>query len=479
MEYPVGMEDYDPAAQTQEQQQPTPSPPEERNPLLWGYLERYPHPNNLVPLSRYELRKPAAVGSTMEDYLAEQQIIVQREIDMMKTLAHPNVCVLYEHFWNAEGSIDLVLEYMSGGDLHDFISKNKGLSERMTKHLMRQLCEALAFVHSKDVAHRDLKPENLLLTTDRPPVLKIADFGLAKVVSPGSRLVSICGTPMYLPPEFARHRIEGTGYGKELDCFSAGGIKFMWRVFPFFWSGAKPGEHRMEHVTLDRELDWQTLEHQKIGIDKEGYPIYLSSPGRRFIRGLMESDPDQRLTMVQALQHEWFRYDQADSYLPPTMSADTCDELTSSFQEVTFHTPKPAAEDAADHASAHNDAVTPASQEAQTSERLKNKGRALEHQHDVLKPTSPEMLQRVQLVFPTPVEECMPVMTAGPSGANKRKYSARTPPPAGDTDTPLKTPLGRTASASPDPEPLTKRGKSVSPDEMDVSPKKSRRRGGR
>ncbi|KAJ7141162.1 kinase-like domain-containing protein [Mycena epipterygia] len=442
-------------------------------------------------------------GQTMTSH----EISVKREIDIMKKLDHPNVCRLRDHFWNADGSIDLVLDYIAGGDLYTFINRYNGLSERMTKHLMRQLCEALAFIHSNNITHRDLKPDarsslfhvsdlakhdpqNILLTTDRPPVLKIADFGLAKMVDYTTRLQSICGTPMYLAPEFVLHMFHQTGYHMHIDCFAAGGISYNCiRAMRAIYSDLPEGPYLLEHVKLDRTIDWASLDHHILSIDQEGYPVYLSSEGRRFIRGLMDIDPKSRMNMSEALEHAWFHFDQADSYIPPPI--DACDELTSSLQDVTMQT-SGAPEDEADsrdvtpNTSRRNATITPAHlfpQEAELAAPglmlLQNKGRALERQRDVLERArqsqqlpSREVIQQAQLAAEADslrgAEVCA---EAGPSGASKRKHSALTPP-AGDTGTARNTPLRN--QASPTPEPLMKKGKNVDPDEMDFSPGKKR-----
>jgi serine/threonine protein kinase len=279
----------------------------------------------------------------------------------------------------------------------------------------------------------------------------------------------------------------------------------------------------MEHVTPDRTIDWHTLEHKVIETDREGYSVYLSSPGiifvyisslrlasschflgRRFIRGLMEEDPIQRFTMAQALEHEWFQFDQADSYTPPPptttdVDADACEALTSSFEEVTMQTMAPVDVE-------RNATIIPAvglsppqpqgSEAAPGLTRLKNKGRALKRageSQQLLEP-SPEMLRNLSVQVaasssagasspssmeastPDSVEACLEA-EAGPSalgGNNKRKYAALTPP------SPLNAPIHSTSSSesSFDLEPAMKKGKSRNPDKMDVSPKKLRRRVG-
>lgn len=111
-------------------------------------------------------------------------------------------------------AVDLVLELVEGGDLLEYIITRNGLAEPDAMHITYQLCTALAvsssvstrsryshilqYIHSRGIAHRDLKPENVLLTKDDPPVVKVADFGLAKVVDSATRLrVSIHSLPCF------------------------------------------------------------------------------------------------------------------------------------------------------------------------------------------------------------------------------------------------------------------------------------------
>lgn len=75
-----------------------------------------------------------------------------------------------------------MLELIEGGDLLDYILKKDGLDEEYARYITYQLCDALAYIHGQGVAHRDLKPENVLLTKDDPPIVKVADFGLAKYI---------------------------------------------------------------------------------------------------------------------------------------------------------------------------------------------------------------------------------------------------------------------------------------------------------
>ncbi|KAJ7680971.1 kinase-like domain-containing protein [Mycena polygramma] len=214
-----------------------------------------------------------------------------REITIMEDLHHPSICQLREVFWNANGSIDLVLELVEGGDLLDFILTNGGLSEAMSKHITFQLCQALAYIHQKGITHRDLKPENVLLTKDNPPIVKVADFGLAKVVSSITMLRTMCGTPSYLAPEVVTQQ-NSSGYDSLVDSWSVGVIEFsmLTNTTPFIESSVADLRARI----ASRNIDWSQLEQ-----------LSLTEEAIDFIRLLLEFSPRERMTMADALQHPW------------------------------------------------------------------------------------------------------------------------------------------------------------------------------
>ncbi|KAJ6594533.1 kinase-like domain-containing protein [Mycena capillaripes] len=223
-----------------------------------------------------------------------------REINIMETLHHPNICQLREVFWNANGSIDLVLELIEGGDLLDYILQHNGLSESSSKHITYELCQALAYIHDKGITHRDLKPENVLLTKDNPPRVKVADFGLAKIVDSMTMLKTMCGTPSYLAPEVVTQQ-NSSGYDSLVDSWSVGVILFsmLTNTTPFIESSVADLRTRI----ASRDIDWAQLE--TLGLTEEAVD---------FIRLLLEYDPRNRMTLRDALQHPWLlSYQSADS----------------------------------------------------------------------------------------------------------------------------------------------------------------------
>ncbi|KAJ7681970.1 hypothetical protein DFH06DRAFT_1075569 [Mycena polygramma] len=219
------------------------------------------------------------------------QLNQSRELTLMKDLHHPSICQLREVFWNANGSIDLVLELVEGGDLLDLILIKGGLSEAMSKHITYQLCQALAYIHQKGITHRDLKPENVLLTKDNPPIVKVADFGLAKVVSSLTMLRTMCGTPSYLAPEVVTQQ-NSSGYDSLVDSWSVGVIEFsmLTNTTPFIESSVTDLRAR----TASRDIDWSQLEE-----------LYLTEEAIDFVRLLLDFNPRERMTMADALQHRW------------------------------------------------------------------------------------------------------------------------------------------------------------------------------
>ncbi|KAK0448648.1 kinase-like domain-containing protein [Armillaria borealis] len=233
------------------------------------------------------IREKRPQGSTS---VTTTQTQLNREINIMASLSHPNICAMKGVYYHQDGSINLVLELVEGGDLLDYITTRDGLSEDVTRHIAWQLCDALAYVHSQGVTHRDLKPENVLMTKDDPPIVKVADFGLAKVVDSLTMLRTMCGTPSYLAPEVVRQE-NHQGYDNLVDSWSVGVIVYsmLTNTAPFIEDENQPD---IRTRIAERWIHWQPLE--------------MHSPeARSFIQALLETDPTKRMTMVDSRKHPW------------------------------------------------------------------------------------------------------------------------------------------------------------------------------
>lgn len=116
----------------------------------------------------------------------------------MKCVNHPNIMSLYD-VWETTSSIYLILEYVQGGELFDYLSTNGPLEPDEALDYFQQIIQAMDYCHRFGIAHRDLKPENILLDTNMN--IKIADFGMAAYQQPNSQLETSCGSPHYAAPE--------------------------------------------------------------------------------------------------------------------------------------------------------------------------------------------------------------------------------------------------------------------------------------
>src|ERR1700722_13137936 len=142
-----------------------------------------------------------------------------REARALAKLNHPNIVTLYE-FGETSGQFYFLMEFVDGVNLRQLLN-NSRLSAREALAIVPQICDALQFAHDHGIVHRDIKPENILL--DRRGRVKVADFGLAKLVAQGNESTAgiattgspslteagkIMGTPQYMAPEQVAHPLE-------------------------------------------------------------------------------------------------------------------------------------------------------------------------------------------------------------------------------------------------------------------------------
>lgn len=215
--------------------------------------------------------------------------IVRTEIGVLLRLSHPNIIQLKEIF-ETDTDIALVLELVTGGELFDRIVERGYYSERDAAHVIKQILEAVAYLHENGVVHRDLKPENLLyadLSLDAP--LKIADFGLSKIIDDQVTMKTVCGTPGYCAPEILR----GNAYGPEVDMWSVGVILYilLCGFEPFF---DPRGDQYMYSRILNCDYEFVSPWWDEVSLN-----------AKDLVSKLIVLDPHKRLSVREALQHPW------------------------------------------------------------------------------------------------------------------------------------------------------------------------------
>jgi len=208
----------------------------------------------------------------------------EAEIRIFQQIHHPGVVELHD-ILSDQNFFYLIIEFCPGGELFRYIVDQRRLDEREAGNAVREILNALEYVHNLGICHRDLKPENILI--DQFGHVKISDFGLSRFVGFGGMVDTPCGSPCYASPEC----ISGKSYdGRKSDVWSVGVITF---------------------AMLTGQLPWTKRNQSQLfeQIKKGDYlcPSYLTEQCKSFISGLMCVDCNRRMTISQALQHPWLQ----------------------------------------------------------------------------------------------------------------------------------------------------------------------------
>lgn len=237
----------------------------------------------------------------MKDTKLDQKI--KREIKILKLLRHPHIIRLYEII-ETQSDIYMVMEYVSGGELFEYIVSKGKLSEAEARRIFQQIVSGVEYCHLFNVVHRDLKPENILLDDDKN--VKIADFGLSNIMTDGQFLKTSCGSPNYAAPEV----IAGALYaGPEVDIWSCGVILFA------LLCGRLPFDEESITSLFD-----------KIKKAQYSIPDYVSGEATELISNMLQVDPLKRATIADIKNTPWFMKDIPQYLLEPISTIPTIDE---------------------------------------------------------------------------------------------------------------------------------------------------------
>jgi calcium/calmodulin-dependent protein kinase I len=226
---------------------------------------------------------------TKKALTTKDKLSLANEVQIVTSVSHPNIVQVIEVF-ASDNSVNIVMECMSGGELFDRIVRKNVFSEQEAKVAFLQVMAALKYCHSKNIAHRDLKPENLLYQhggDDSP--LKLADFGLARMVSEDEMLHNVCGTPGYVAPEVLE---ASPSYGVAVDMWSAGIVLYILLCgYPPFYDD-------------DNHKLFQKIRRGKFEFKEKSWK-HISQEAKDLIKSLLVVSPTQRLSAVEVLAHPW------------------------------------------------------------------------------------------------------------------------------------------------------------------------------
>ncbi|KAF5357040.1 hypothetical protein D9756_006736 [Leucocoprinus leucothites] len=222
--------------------------------------------------------------TTQQAKSEKQRLGIDREITMMKLMNHPNIMRIYDVF-EGEKELFLVLEFVQGGELFDFLVNRGRLPANEALEYFKQIIYGLNYAHTFSIIHRDLKPENILIASLKPPLVKIADWGMAAFAPPSLQLETSCGSPHYASPEI----VNGEKYqGNATDIWSCGVILFA------LLTGRLPFDDKNVRNLL-----------AKVKTGKYDMPNWIDPLAKDLLIRMLVVDVKKRITIPEILIHPW------------------------------------------------------------------------------------------------------------------------------------------------------------------------------
>uniref|UniRef100_A0A673YN08 Calcium/calmodulin-dependent protein kinase 1Da n=1 Tax=Salmo trutta TaxID=8032 RepID=A0A673YN08_SALTR len=238
--------------------------------------------------------KMFAVKCIPKKALKGKESSIENEITVLRKIKHENIVAL-EDIYESSNHLYLIMQLVSGGELFDRIVEKGFYTEKDASTLIRQVLDAVDYLHKLGIVHRDLKPENLLYFNPQDESkIMISDFGLSKMEGSGDVMSTACGTPGYVAPEVLAQK----PYSKAVDCWSIGVIAYILLCgYPPFYD---ENDSKLFEQILKADYEFDAP-----------YWDDISDSAKDFIGSLMEKDPAKRFTCDQALRHPWIAGDTA------------------------------------------------------------------------------------------------------------------------------------------------------------------------
>ena len=210
---------------------------------------------------------------------------ISEEINIMRKIInnpHPNIVSCYDVIDDID-HVYIVMEFCD----HDLSRcSGKRYTEDVIVYYFTQLIHGIKYLNDNKIVHRDIKPKNILLTNDKKE-LKLCDFGLAKDMNNIHRSSTICGSPLYMAPEF----FKDTDYDETVDIWSVGIIlfEFMFGINPFY------------RVKDKHELEQFMISCNDVDVPKNDYSHQLNI----LLKSLLQKDAKKRMTFNELYNYEW------------------------------------------------------------------------------------------------------------------------------------------------------------------------------
>lgn len=217
---------------------------------------------------------------------------VRMEVDILKKVKHEHIVGFFDVKEKAN-YLYIAMEYLAGGELFDYVLGDPdkdmpGLQEIEAAFIMTQVLSAISYLHSHNIVHRDIKLENVLLTEKgRFPIIKLADFGLSKIIDNKTlKRHSSCGSIEYTSPEVLSEK----PYGQKSDMWSFGVMAFC------MVSGFMPFFEKCFGKLFDKITAGFYSWEDNLEISKEC---------KSFVDSFLRVDPEKRPTAEESVKNEW------------------------------------------------------------------------------------------------------------------------------------------------------------------------------
>ena len=247
--------------------------------------------SNVYQIKRKDDGKSFALKYIEKDELTavEREAIVN-EANILSVLHHQNIVRLYNTIETQKNYFH-IFEMINGDDLYTYVTGKNFLDEYEASWIMKNLFDALECVHSRGIIHRDLKPENIMLEFkgDQITKLKLIDFGLSCFQQDRKAMETKCGTLNYTAPEI----LTGKEFDPRVDVFALGVIMY------FMIRGSLPFYNDDQFIVAKKTVDGD------YEMEEDSFFDNVSEGCKELIKGLLETDPEKRITLVDALAHDW------------------------------------------------------------------------------------------------------------------------------------------------------------------------------
>jgi len=267
------------------------------------------------------------INKSKNENLIFDNLSIKNEIDVLKSLSHPNIMKIYE-FYSNEESYFLVNEYIKYGELSKRIKQT--FSELQISVIIFQILKGLSYIHSHNIIHRDIKLENIMINDIENILIngkieqfywiKIIDFGIAKFTSSNKKEKGMTGTLYYMAPEVIKQN-----YNYKCDIWSVGIILYILLTGKYPFDSLV--KSRIKTKIEDGEFDEENIKYKN-----------SSKELKDLLKHLLNVNPNFRYNAKDALKHDFFKKNDGEFLFKRNLNNKTISNYLHTFLNYSLKT---------------------------------------------------------------------------------------------------------------------------------------------